>query len=205
MSSTAKLEANRANARKSTGPRTEQGKRESARNAVKHGLTARHLVLSIEEQSDFDQLRSDLIAEHQPAGTQEFLLVTQIADAFWRLQRIRSIETATIERQLDVESADPEQTLASAWEREFKQLELLRRYEAAAERAYYRALAALRQSQADRRKLDRERAVPAAISAAIGFVSQPAPNPPAAAPKPAAAAPKTTVSHGSKAPRMLNS
>jgi hypothetical protein len=59
-----KLSANRANAQKSTGPRTPEGKRRVARNAVKHGILAREVFIGegdgAEREEDFSELQAGL-------------------------------------------------------------------------------------------------------------------------------------------------
>ena len=81
--------------------------------------------------------------------------MTQIADNFWRLRRAKGIETAMFERYLDRESATPKQDPRSeVWEQQSQEFERLRRYTAAFERAYYRAIATLRLIQKDRRRED---------------------------------------------------
>ena len=55
MTSQAKIQANRRNAEKSTGPKTEEGKAVVSRNAVTHGLTSRYDVLSCEDPAEYEQ------------------------------------------------------------------------------------------------------------------------------------------------------
>ena len=67
MTTNAQIKANRNNARKSTGPRTDEGKTRSAKNALKHGLLGRDTVLPGEDPADFDRQLSALEAvERQP-------------------------------------------------------------------------------------------------------------------------------------------
>ena len=66
MTSNKQLHANRANATKSTGPRSQAGKARSRLNSRKHGLTAKMLIIVGENADDFDQLRAELMAEHDP-------------------------------------------------------------------------------------------------------------------------------------------
>ncbi|MEO7145146.1 MAG: hypothetical protein ABI165_16740, partial [Bryobacteraceae bacterium] len=66
MTSAAQLDANRANAQFSTGPKTEAGKDASKNNAFKHGLTSKQIVLRSEDPEAFDQLRTGLIDEFSP-------------------------------------------------------------------------------------------------------------------------------------------
>ena len=63
MTTNAQIKANRNNAKKSTGPRTEQGKARVAKNALKHGLLARDTVLPGEDAADFDRQLSALEAD----------------------------------------------------------------------------------------------------------------------------------------------
>ena len=63
--------ANAANAQHSTGPRTPEGKAASSRNAVKHGLASRDLVVRDDEQDAFHQLQQSLLQEIAPAGALE--------------------------------------------------------------------------------------------------------------------------------------
>jgi len=88
-----KLAANRRNAQLSTGPRTEQGKAVVSLNALTHGLRSRHVVLPNEDPAGFQQLCDNLTAEWQPETPTEGHLVTQIAIAFWKLDRLEAIET----------------------------------------------------------------------------------------------------------------
>jgi len=92
MSSDAKIAANRANAKKSTGPRTAAGKAASSRNNTRHGLTAKLFLLDTEDPAQYEALRSDLIDSYRPANGAELMLVEEIAQNFWRLQRARHIE-----------------------------------------------------------------------------------------------------------------
>jgi hypothetical protein len=74
------LAANRANAAKSTGPRTPEGKARAALNSRKHTLTAAAVtMLRIEDQGEFDNLRADALAHYQPQTSQEIFAVERIA------------------------------------------------------------------------------------------------------------------------------
>jgi hypothetical protein len=95
MSTARQIAANRSNAARSTGPRTEAGKRITRDNAMKHALSSRHIVLEDESSSDYEQLRAALTSDYQPSSSIEALLVDQIAQQSWRLSRCRTVETAT--------------------------------------------------------------------------------------------------------------
>ena len=66
MASEKQLVANRANAKRSTGPKTETGKALSRMNAHKHGLTAETIVFRDEDPKAFDTLRAELEEEYNP-------------------------------------------------------------------------------------------------------------------------------------------
>ena len=66
MASNKQHEANRANAKNSTGPRTQTGKARSRLNSRKHGLAAKTLIIVGEHADDFDELRAALMDEHDP-------------------------------------------------------------------------------------------------------------------------------------------
>ncbi len=94
-----KLAANRANARKCTGPRTAAGKARSSMNALKHGLLARSVVIPndpAESAQEFESLRDALIQDLAPAGMQEVLLVERMAATYWRLRRLYRFEVQSI-------------------------------------------------------------------------------------------------------------
>jgi hypothetical protein len=91
-----RLEANRANAKRSTGPKTEAGKSRSKLNALKHGLSAEKIVIGEEDPSEFEALRASLQRDWQP-DTLASELVEQLAGIFWRLRRVPAIEAAVVE------------------------------------------------------------------------------------------------------------
>jgi hypothetical protein len=130
MATEAQLRANRLNGRRSTGPRTADGKERTKFNALKHGLTSLHVVLPGEEEVLYQELRGALFAQYQPENPSETFLVDQLAQNWWRLNRSRRIETGMLSH-LHPDSDEPGPTPAD--------LDHLRRYEAAIERAYYRA------------------------------------------------------------------
>jgi len=65
MASLKQLEANRENAKRSTGPKSQAGKARSRLNSRKHGLTAKMLVIVGENANDFDALRAELTEQHE--------------------------------------------------------------------------------------------------------------------------------------------
>ena len=140
MSSTAQIAANRANALRSTGPVTPEGKARVSQNALKHGLTAKHLVIRDDEHEEFAALRDSLLTELSPQGAVEVLTFNELLHAAWNLQRFRRLEAEVSLGTLD-DLTDP-QTAGL--------LDRLGRYQARAQRAWYRALAELRVLQINR-------------------------------------------------------
>ena len=92
MPSERKTQANRRNAQLSTGPKTSEGKAIVSRNAVRHGLASRLVVLPEENRQDFLDLLGAFRSQFQPATAFEDSLVFQLAAAEWRLRRITRLE-----------------------------------------------------------------------------------------------------------------
>jgi hypothetical protein len=92
-----KIEANRRNALKSTGPKTLKGKVYSVRNAVSHGLFSRQAMDFVshgEDPTEYEKILNGLRAKYQPMGTAEELEVERIAHCWWRLKRVWRYENA---------------------------------------------------------------------------------------------------------------
>jgi hypothetical protein len=101
MSSDRQIEANRKNAQRSTGPCTSDGKSRVALNAVKHGLTAKTVVLPHEDPNEFEAFREAMLIDAAPQGAFEEMLVEKISADAWRLRRVPVLEAALhiIERE----------------------------------------------------------------------------------------------------------
>src|ERR1700730_4925053 len=94
MASPAQLTANQANAQKSTGPKTEEGKNKSKLNAWRHGLTGQAVVMPAEELQAYLAFRKALEARLQPADALESQIAGRMIDIQWRLNRCFSLENA---------------------------------------------------------------------------------------------------------------
>lgn len=94
MATKRQIEANRENARKSTGPRSATGKSVVARNAIYHGIFTQHPVLPGELAEAWDEHRAALVEAFSPADAVEALLVDRLALIFWRLRRVLQFEVA---------------------------------------------------------------------------------------------------------------
>ena len=106
--SAAQVEANRANGRKSRGPRTAEGKARSRWNAMSHGLCAQSPVLPGEDADRYRALLDDFVARFAPAEGPERELVERMALEFWRMRRARAAETAALSELADEDEPDPE-------------------------------------------------------------------------------------------------
>src|SRR5215472_1486632 len=99
MTSFKQFEANRRNARKSTGPTTEEGKQRSRCNAVRHGLTAETVIGALEDAEDYKAFEAAVIADYDAESTVERELVLRLASLSWRLRRATIMETGLFEIQ----------------------------------------------------------------------------------------------------------
>ncbi|HEY3439945.1 MAG TPA: hypothetical protein VGK29_04310 [Paludibaculum sp.] len=144
MATAAQIAANQANARRSTGPRTAEGKTASARNATTHGLSSQDFVILAGQEQEFDQFMAELEAEIQPAGAIERELFAQHAHAAWTLRRCRRAEVASQFGHV-CEGGDP--LLFFDMANRLKRIDL---YMRRAERTYHKTLKELRAFQTNR-------------------------------------------------------
>ena len=179
MPTRAQTKANRNNAKKSTGPRTEEGKTRSAKNALKHGLLARDTVMPGEDPADFDRQLSALEADIQPGNSLEFELVRQIADAQWRMRRLTRLETGFLAAAVDdqrrhLEKRRPDELrpgydgetllLGSAMLDRTQAFVHLARYDGHLSRRFFRAVKQLADLRRDERKAHEARSSAASAS-----------------------------------------
>lgn len=96
--------ANRENAKKSTGPKTAQGKQAASWNALKHGMLAKAVLLNVgefeEDPEELTHLLEELQADLKPEGMLEKILVEKIATCYWRLRRVMKAEQGEIDNGL---------------------------------------------------------------------------------------------------------
>src|SRR5713226_9591564 len=102
-----KREANRKNAKNSTGPTTREGRERSKMNATTHGLSAEALLITVgelkEDPEAWAQLLSGLTEHYQPVGMLEDLIVHTIAACLWRARRAERYEAGAIQRQVELQ------------------------------------------------------------------------------------------------------
>jgi hypothetical protein len=156
MSTPKQIAASRANGARSKGPITAQGKRNSSRNSIRHGLLAETVVLEEEDTGRFFDLLNDFIGEHQPATPTETMLVETITVASWRRSRIWGMQKENFDHDIascnvDTDSPALCATLALRGSPEsIRSHEVLLRYEVAFDRQISRSLLRLQHLQ-DRR------------------------------------------------------
>ena len=102
MTSFRQFEANRGNAQKSTGPKTEEGKRRSRRNAVRHGLCAETVIEPVEDLEDYKEFESAIIADYDAETAVQRELALRLASLLWRIRRATSIDTDLLRLQVEI-------------------------------------------------------------------------------------------------------
>ena len=134
MASQKQIEANRRNALKSTGPKTDEGKAAVSMNALRHGLRARSILIPGENPEEYDQLCASLEAEWRPRNRTEQLLLEQMVTAQWKLARLevgeRSIymQTMAADKQMALlERFSVQRRLERSFSKAMRELEHLRK------------------------------------------------------------------------------
>ena len=102
MSSFRQIEANRRNSQRSTGPKTEEGKRRSRRNAMRHGLCAETVIEVVEDIEDYREFESAILADFDAETAVQRELVLRLASLLWRIRRATSIETDLLRFQAEI-------------------------------------------------------------------------------------------------------
>lgn len=91
--SQSRIDANRANAKKSTGPKTAQGKARTAQNGISHGLCSTRLIVRPDEKKEFDSFLLQLTGSFRPEGGAELTFFDQLIGAAWNLRRVARLES----------------------------------------------------------------------------------------------------------------
>ena len=160
MTSKKQIEANRSNAKKSTGPKTDEGKAKSSINALKHGLTSQRVWLTEEEEGEFKDFRLGLLDELEPIGSLETQFVCRIAAQMWRLARVPGIEAELLVKMSYDTVEERYTSLGDAFHKDIGtydgSLGRLARYEAILDRGLMRLMNEYRKIQADRRRREKQ-------------------------------------------------
>ena len=172
MATTAQIAANRANAQRSTGPRTSEGKTASCMNALKHGADAASVVIPGEDPAEYERIVAEYRRDLNPRGAVEEFQVETIIRADWQRRRLRRIE-ANLYRALVAEGTTPgEVDVAILRDSQTGKLLLkVWRQIASLERAHSRALAELRKLRREAYEAD-EREIRAALELPPDFKEQ---------------------------------
>ncbi len=121
-----KRDANRRNALASTGPKTDEGKDLIRFNAVRHGLTARAVLIPGENPAELDAFAADVRQALTPSGALEELLADRVVSLAWRLRRAAQVDAGLFARALfavDAQRQVREKARRRAtWEVEWKAL-----------------------------------------------------------------------------------
>ena len=179
MATPAQIAANRLNAQKSTGPRSDEGKAVSRFNALKHAATARSLIIPGEDEAALDELSAAYHEQFQPVGPEETLLVEKIIAADWAQRRMRRLEAQVFNTLIAQQDESEENPMGAAFIQDCKgpnALHQIFRRSEAASREWFR-------SSKDLRKLQAHRVVLAPpVRAAAPQPPTPRPQPPAPVP-----------------------
>src|SRR6266849_3578833 len=101
MSTQRKIDSARANGAKSHGPVTEEGRKKSSMNALKHGLTARTVLFSNDNHDEYNALLESYIESLQPVDPVEMDLVVDMVNAKWQQRRVQKFETELFDQEMD--------------------------------------------------------------------------------------------------------
>ena len=185
MTSDLKSATARANGAKSRGPKSPETREISSRNSLTHGFTSRKtIVLECESDEAFHEMQDYYAATYLPGSPVEQDLVDEMVAARWRMLRLRAIEVALLDSEMNREEpesateappTDPGYQLAFAFRRvadESRAISLASRYESRLHRIHERCHRTLRELQHERRKQTAQPVPPALL--------QPEPPPPTA-------------------------
>jgi hypothetical protein len=160
MSTQKQIEANRRNAKKSTGPQTPETKAKTRLNAMRDGFTGQITTLSDEDRPIFENFKSDLIKDLAPKTVMELSLASNIAWDTWRLNHLRAVEMniyalGTANNSVEIDSDNPQIHAAISgavtFVDEAKRFALMSMYEQRMNRSIHKDLATLRELQAERK------------------------------------------------------
>jgi hypothetical protein len=157
MTSELKSATSRANGAKSHGPITPEGKEKSSQNSVTHGFTAKKTVLlACENPEQFQEMLGYYADTYHPGSLVEKDLVAEMVACRWRMQRLRMIETALMDSEMERDvpeaetSDDPGYRMAFAFRRLVdgsRAISLASRYESRLHRIHEHSHRTLRELQ----------------------------------------------------------
>ena len=125
MATLKQIEANRRNARRSTGPRTPAGKAAMRQNGVRHGLTSTYDALPESMRSEVLLVAQSLRALHNPVTDEQEQCIEPMALAYWRMNRVVS-GRASLRKASDKTQGLYRQMASRLYRRALHKLELLK-------------------------------------------------------------------------------
>ena len=143
-----------------TGPTSEIGKTKMRQNPLKHGLTAKHIVIPGESAEEYTALRADLFQSYRPVTAGEEVLTNQIVEGYWRLMRARKVEADFWKKAMG-----PDHDLGRAFREHADEHKRMHRYVTTIQHDYYRAIRELQKEQTIRQ--ERYNAQPAAPTESV--------------------------------------
>jgi hypothetical protein len=197
MATKKQLAANRANAQKSTGPRSPEGKARSSMNALKTGIDANSLIIQHESAGRLEALIDEYYDRFHPTTPEQRMLVDTLVDSEWLLRRFRRVEAQLWQQGFpDIKDAIFDVNLAIAFRKTCDEFSRLQRRIDMTQRHYHKALHELERLQAaeaeeaDQTAPDQDsdpepsRLTPPATTpkSENGFVPQPTPDTPSGPP-----------------------
>jgi hypothetical protein len=160
MATDKQIAANRANAQKSTGATTDEGRERAKLNALRHGLTGQVTVMPHEDRDAFNTFCAEIVSSLNPANALEQQLAQSIAQDNWRLNRARAMEDNILalghtDEAADMDADNPEihaaVTAARVFSADPHQFQLLTLYMQRTNRDIHRNIQLLRSLQTERR------------------------------------------------------
>src|SRR4051794_30010546 len=138
MASTRQITANKRNASLPRGRLSEAAAAAIRENPLKHGLTAKHEVLSFEDLTGYHELRASIVMEYLPKTPQDPPLGDQVPQSSWRFPRSRRVKPAKFENRqsppktrlnVDPQAAiDNDEGISICMSNHAKDFDTLRRY-----------------------------------------------------------------------------
>ncbi|MDA7443889.1 hypothetical protein N8770_00460 [Candidatus Pelagibacter ubique] len=98
--------ANRLNSKKSTGPKSEAGKRRSSLNSIKHGLYGEKIAIIGENIDEINDITERLVKELKPIGINQEIIVSKMVDLAIRLRRIPLLEAGILNQEMQEYEAE---------------------------------------------------------------------------------------------------
>ena len=164
MATEAQIAANRLNALKSTGPRTERGKRISAMNSRRDWTIAESVVIFQESKTHFMGYLHSYVDHYKPQTPHERDLVETMAVSRWRILRLWGLESCNIAKAVNECPQHEDDDLCTETLRAIQQneignrtQELFSRYEARYDRQYHRAAQALERAIEKRERIEQSK------------------------------------------------